>query len=290
MFWRGSNQFYGKVIMLFAAITRKRILDKFQGMAVREFQDDDFFITLVWDDFYSKITFDDKFYQIFETSALSEKVPGDNTYLSFCYNRFDKNIILEKRQISGRPFYYYTGQNGDFYCSTHLDMLKKSGVPMQVNESVLPEFFMYRYVSPPQSLLKDVKLVFSGSVLEFSRQATEYHEKILSRYNPISTGATLKDAKDIDIVHVTQALDKPMRSLEPSTPVHFPLSGGLDSSILLKLIHQKRELSHTYSAGYPFENPDNNIEKEYALSAAKAFGTQHHYFDFSNKRYLEGVV
>jgi len=46
----------------------------------------------------------------------------------------------------------------------------------------------------------------------------------------------------------------------------------------------------TYSAGYPFEDPRNNVEKEYALSAAEAFQVKHEYYEPTNSEYLRGFV
>jgi asparagine synthetase B (glutamine-hydrolysing) len=72
--------------------------------------------------------------------------------------------------------------------------------------------------------------------------------------------------------------------------VAVPLSGGVDSSILWALCNRELGIRDSYSTGYSFEDPQRNREKEYALSAAKAFGAQHHFFETTTKDYLRAVV
>ncbi|MCD4663926.1 MAG: asparagine synthase C-terminal domain-containing protein [Bacteroidales bacterium] len=68
------------------------------------------------------------------------------------------------------------------------------------------------------------------------------------------------------------------------------LSGGLDSSILCKICQDIFKTNDSYSTGYPFEDPDLNLEKSYALSAGEALGLNHEYYQATTKEYLKGFL
>jgi len=67
-------------------------------------------------------------------------------------------------------------------------------------------------------------------------------------------------------------------------------SGGIDSSILYKIFTNYIKKNDTFSTGYPFEDPNKNIEKQYASSAAIALSAKHCYYESTAREYLLGVV
>ncbi|MGQ9570398.1 MAG: asparagine synthase-related protein [Thermodesulfovibrionales bacterium] len=86
-------------------------------------------------------------------------------------------------------------------------------------------------------------------------------------------------------------LTEAIRALSPSKErLSIIQSGGLDSSILYQLCRRIYGIDETYSTGFPFEEPANNIEKEYALSASEALKSKHSYYEFSTKEYLIGFI
>ncbi|UCD18525.1 MAG: hypothetical protein JSV44_06350, partial [Candidatus Zixiibacteriota bacterium] len=52
---------------------------------------------------------------------------------------------------SSRP-YYYCLRGGTSWFSTSLKALKISGVPLEIDEARLPEFYTYRLIVPPRTL------------------------------------------------------------------------------------------------------------------------------------------
>jgi len=73
---------------------------------------------------------------------------------------------------------------------------------------------------------------------------------------------------------------------------HVLLSGGLDSSILFKMAHDGLGVEESHSTSYPFHSQleQEDIEREYALSAAEAMGARHEFFAPSLPDYVRGVV
>jgi len=59
---------------------------------------------------------------------------------------------------------------------------------------------------------------------------------------------------------------------------------------LFKICKNNYRINNTYSTGYPFGDSKNNIEKEYAFSAADSFNTKHNYYEPSHEDYLKGFI
>jgi len=99
-------------------------------------------------------------------------------------------------------------------------------------------------------------------------------------------------------VSTEQAADRTLEALVEQVRAlsHFkdqvavPLSGGLDSSILWALCHRELGVQESYSTSYPFEDPRRDIERDYAFSAAKAFGAEHRHFETTDEAFLGAIV
>jgi asparagine synthetase B (glutamine-hydrolysing) len=68
------------------------------------------------------------------------------------------------------------------------------------------------------------------------------------------------------------------------------LSGGLDSSVLFRLADRNLGIATSYSTGFPFQSTYENLEKDYAFSAAEAFGSRHTYHNVTNQDFQRAIV
>jgi asparagine synthetase B (glutamine-hydrolysing) len=68
------------------------------------------------------------------------------------------------------------------------------------------------------------------------------------------------------------------------------LSGGLDSSVLFRLAQRHLGIDASYSTGYPFQSEYENVEKDYALTAAQAFGSRHVYHEVTSEDLQHAIV
>jgi asparagine synthetase B (glutamine-hydrolysing) len=169
-------------------------------------------------------------------------------------------------------------------------MLRKAGVSIKENKDVLPEFFTYRIVMPPQTLYQDIKQLCSGDQFRIKLlngkcviQSVKSFD--LPKINPNITSIK-KASKEIQQL-LSQSIEGLSSRKEEIAPL---LSGGLDSSILCRICQEYLGIDTSYSTGYPFEEPTLNIEKSYALSAEKALGMDHHYYESTTSDYLRGFL
>lgn len=169
-------------------------------------------------------------------------------------------------------------------------MLRKAGVPIEENKEVLPEFFVYRFVMPPDTLYRNIRQVSSGDRLHIKMSNEKCTIQLVNQYNLSNQDKNINSIKSSS----KQIIDFLSKSIERLTThkknIAAILSGGIDSSILCKIYQDLFGLDQSYSTGYPFEDPESNTEKEYALSAGNALGMEHHYHESTNQEYLRGFL
>jgi asparagine synthetase B (glutamine-hydrolysing) len=278
--------------MFLVAITKQSIAHAFRAPEACEFRvDPQRILTILTDKFLSSLSIESTKITVAESPAISSSSTGIPVFSEISFDQ--KSMVLEifKSTMAGRPVYYYRSQRGDFYCSTHIVMLRKAGVPLEENTKVLPGFFVYRYVMPPNTLYKNIKQLLAGSRIKIqirnnSCDIIEIHEYIPP--NPICNKILRKEAI------TTQLLSLLVNTIQPlnlaKSRIAPLLSGGLDSSILCVLCKNELHINETYSTAYPFEDSNTNREMEYAVSAATALKTHHEFYETTTRDYLFGLL
>jgi asparagine synthetase B (glutamine-hydrolysing) len=201
-------------------------------------------------------------------------------------------LELSRAFAGGRPVYYHVNPAGEFFCSSHTSLLSKAGVALRENRKSLPEFFTYLTVMPPSTLIEGVAQVPGGATIQLGLVHGRWETTAVARANlsPTHRADGVRDVDDMS--HQLQCqLEAAISNLAPRQhQLAVPLSGGLDSSALWTMCHRIHGTRESYSAGFPFEPDGHNREKEYALSAAEAFGAQHRYFEPTAADYARAVV
>ena len=142
--------------MFFAAITKYPIIDSFQSTEVREFNINSMVLTIATDDLMSKVFFTKDAISIIESPLISLGDPGNIIFSEMVCSKNDPALSLSKPTISGRQIFYHINSAGEFFCSTHIKLLRTAGVKIEENTDVLPELFTYNFVMPPQTLYKNI--------------------------------------------------------------------------------------------------------------------------------------
>jgi len=276
--------------MFLVAITKSEIANNLQSFAFEQFRISSSVITIVTDNFLSSFFSEPHGFSIIESPFIRNQNFRDVIFSQITYN--NKNDVLEifRSTLSGRPIYYHINSKGEFFCSTHISMLRKAGVKIEENRMVLPEFFVYCYVMPPQTLYKNIMQLLVGSRLYIKLLNGKCIIKAIDKFDLPKQDKKIESVENIS-KQTSIYLSKSIQALSPCKDrLAVLLSGGLDSSILLRICQAKYGVDTTYSTDYPFKDPRKNIEKEYALSAADAFQVKHKYYEVTNKQYLRGFI
>ena len=198
-------------------------------------------------------------------------------------------LSISNPTILGRTLFFFTNEDGDFFCSSRIGLLRMAGVRLQENPDVIPEFMVYRCVTPPASLYKNIQILPPGGTIELDI----HHSCGIRVQSPRLPNYAISDKQPLTqetIKQVEGLLRSGIDNLSHHAPLYFLLSGGLDSSILFAIGKKQLGVKDSYSASYPFECLSTKREEEYAHSAASAFGAASHHYCSSNEEYLLAFI
>jgi asparagine synthetase B (glutamine-hydrolysing) len=249
-------------------------------------------LTIMTDDFLSALKIQLPEVRVIEGPFLGTPDFENRSFSEIQVNTTDGAIQLFKSTIAGTTIYYHINSAGEFFCSTHISMLRKAGVSIDENRDALPEFFVYRIVMAPRTLFKDINQIAAGSRVLLKRRARGYEVAKVADYEPPTPDKTRGAYSLRNTAASTRSIlgetVRPLSTIQDKVAV--PLSGGLDSSILLKICKENFDVDSTFSTGWPLQNGHPNTEREYATSAAEAFGTGHRYHEVTVEDYLHGFL
>ncbi len=194
--------------------------------------------------------------------------------------------IRAYRNFSGnRPLYFYSDDD-NFACASRPALLAKAGVKLKIGEGTLPELLVYRYVTPPATPFRGVKLLPTGWALT-SRVGWKDHA-LRNMWPPVIENKSMTRAQAID--GIVMRLEQSLRDLIGlSGEAALLLSGGLDSSILGAICKRIGLKVKSYSSGFHAINGDRG-EADYAKSSARALGLEHTVYDIDADTFLHSIV
>lgn len=167
-----------------------------------------------------------------------------------------------------KPF-YYRNKSGNFAFASELRSLLASGLSSQhISAKGVKSYLLQGAVSEPDTLIRDVKMLPSGSYLTWKNGSIKVKRYWKLKFETHS----YSPAKSIEITRT--ALEHCVRAhLVSDVPVAVFLSGGINSTALVALATQlSRKKINTYSI--TFEDPEWN-QGEISKRVAEHFGTNH---------------
>lgn len=276
--------------MFLVAITKDEISHNFQNTKFETIKNFPFFINIITDDFLSKFMPEENGFSVIESPLLQFPNFNNIIFSRVSFNKNDNFFIISRSIISGRPIYYYINFKNEFYCSTHISMLRKAGVKIKEDPNLLPEFFIYRHIMPPNTLYKNIKKIPIGGQLHIKLENDKCLVQSISKYDITIKNKQIKSIIDSSIDAYNYLLQS-IKNLEiAKNEIAVLLSGGIDSSIISNICKDIFKINKSYSAGYPFEETRFNTEKRYALTAAETFKMKHYYYEPTNREYLIGLI
>ena len=275
--------------MFLLAATRSPLPHTVGTLDTHAVEQDDWHITTATDGTWSHAWPDGALRHVREAVACNEG-GGQLAFIHASYDPARSAIEIDHHFISGKALYYHRSAIGEFFVSTHISLLRDAGVVLEEDSDRLPEFFIYRFITPPLTLFRGVRRLPRGSSLgvEITGAGCEVHESA-----PYIPRVDSPASADRDLA-ARESRDRVLAAVDQLRPVadrvSVLLSGGVDSSLLFRSAQRELGVSDSFASGFPFETPKENEERLYSQSAAHAFGARHHYFEPTTAEYLRGVV
>ena len=220
--------------------------------------------------------------------AYEEWGPGCVTRFRgmFAFAIWDSNrerLLLARDRYGKKPLFLCQADGLLLFASEIKAILAVAGVSRRVDRDALWDYFAYRYVPAPATLLEGIRKLMPGSYLVCEHGAvTETAYFAPDDGNPSSAGPPEGDPVSVFLQQLDEAVRVRMIS---DVPFGAFLSGGIDSSAVVAMM--SRHSVHpvkTFSVGF---SESGYSELAYARAIATQFHTDHHELTVSQEHLME---
>jgi asparagine synthase (glutamine-hydrolysing) len=202
------------------------------------------------------------------------------------FDRLKNTLVLARDRLGVKPLKYYWDRKTLAFASELRAMMHLVSAGLD-NRSV-NTFLTLKYIPSPDTILRDVKKVRPGQVIEFDlgRRTQDCRTYWKPAFYP-KTRLSYDEAKD----QLKNILSESvlMRTLS-DVPIGVYLSGGMDSSAMVAFLKEGGVDSiNTFTMKFNRTGYDESV---YAQSVADHFRTRHHEFEMPELTYenLVGII
>ena len=194
-----------------------------------------------------------------------------------------ERLLLARDRYGKKPLFLYEGHEVLLFASEIKAILAFSGVPRRVDREALWDYFAYRYVPAPATLLQGIRKLMPGSYA-----VCERGEVVETPYFVPDDGrpAPAKPAGEEPVSAFLAQLEEAVRvRMISDVPFGAFLSGGIDSSAVVAMMaRHSRHPVKTFSVGFA---ESEYSELTYARAIADQFHTDHHELAVSQQHLME---
>ena len=204
---------------------------------------------------------------------------------AFCIWNQKTNLLFVARDRMGIKPLYFSLTDQVFSFASNTQALVAIGANTGINSVALQQQLSLHGVVPaPNTILNGVNKINPATTLTINAKG-----KVVEKtyWQPKAQRSELSDAEHIERTHelLTQAVLKRMNAAD--VPIGVLLSGGLDSSLLVGLLHEAGHKDiRTFSIGFEDIDDEAGSEFEYSDQIVKKFNTKHEKYVVSNSQVL----
>ncbi len=199
-----------------------------------------------------------------------------------------ESTITLARNVSTIRQIYYRSTKSDFWAASNPGLLRQGGCRFEVNESVLPEFYTYRTLLAPNTLVTDVRKLAAGELIVGScfdpSSIKSYYPDFSFVVDP--SLSTVNEAGERMEAILSGHIAATLRHDENPATL---LSGGLDSSLLASITRRHTDRLQSYSSDFSFLNRQDQ-ESEYATTVADHLKIKHTICGTTSGEFLQAVI
>lgn len=188
-----------------------------------------------------------------------------NGMFSFAiWNKNESTFFAARDRFGVKPFYYTISQN-QFYFSSEIKALFAAGISKVKNNKVWANYYSFgTYGLPDETFFEDIHQLKAGHFLEikFSEILKSDTIKIHKWYDFPERISQIKLLSKDELKQQYQQLliDSIKLRFRADVPLGMNVSGGLDSSTLISLVHQNLPSQKTIEAFTFYSNNENYDE------------------------------
>lgn len=147
-------------------------------------------------------------------------------------------LFAARDRFGVKPFYYHQSSEGQLVFASEIKALWAADIPRTPNERVWARYFTYGdYGAPHETFWSGIQQLPGGHTLEWQQHSTQVSPwyDFVERVRQIEAPENAEVAAEQFLFLAGDSIRLRFRA---DVPVGFNLSGGLDSSLLLGLVHQ----------------------------------------------------
>jgi asparagine synthase (glutamine-hydrolysing) len=213
-----------------------------------------------------------------------------NGMFSFAiYERDTGKVFLARDRLGIKPLYYFVHDKALVFASSLPALLTHGSVNTDIDPVALNHYICFRAIVSDRTLFKEIKKLPPAHWMTISADGRIEQQC----YWQLNAAETQHSEQPISEQEWTQKLetslfDSVRRRLEADVPVGVLLSGGLDSSLLVGLMHELGQKQiHTFSIG--FDDVEDELGNEFIYSdvIAQHYQTQHEKIHVNHQQLLQ---
>lgn len=181
-----------------------------------------------------------------------------------------RRLIVARDPFGIKSVYYRLTSEGLFFGSELRAVLASSDEPLSVDPAALNLFLSYRFTPSPHTILKGVRKLAPGTLLDVDARGCRVRRWYCYRPKPFAPPKSDAEALSELSAIYRRALK---RHLIADVPVGLLLSGGIDSGLLLALMNENGDSWRTYTVGYGSSYADDELAD--AAETARRFNCVH---------------
>ena len=186
------------------------------------------------------------------------------------------------------PQLYYSVSDYGILCSDVLRCIFRIMPHCELDESILPQHFLFRSVHGSLTYFRGIKRLLAGQCLKWENGSVE--TRLVRHLNAIADEAQYirNDVRAMNLLYesLQEVVGDYTRQVEASGQgLATLLSGGVDSTLIQYVINDKSPQQPSRSVSYAIQVPAFNFEVEYARQASQLLHTKHTFVNYTPQDY-----
>jgi asparagine synthase (glutamine-hydrolysing) len=157
------------------------------------------------------------------------------------FDKYKNELFCSRDRFGVKPFYYYNSEDYFAFASEPKALLKLPFVVKKANAEMLFDFIVLNKLEHNKdTMLKDIKMLTPANNLVYNCNTHSYQINQYYNLQHVVSKTKINEKNETEISEkILHLLNKAVRlRLRSDVPLGTCLSGGIDSSAIVKLIHQ----------------------------------------------------
>jgi asparagine synthase (glutamine-hydrolysing) len=217
--------------------------------------------------------------------ACVEKLHGMFAFV--IWDMRTQQLFMARDRMGIKPLYYTVNSKRLRFASNIQALLAAGDVDTSINPVGLHhQLTLHAVIPAPHTILSGVKKMRPAHSMTFKADGSAREQRYW-HLKAVRPKEQRSEQEWIDAIHASLKAAVETHKTVADVPVGVLLSGGLDSSLLVGLLHEAGVTNlQTFTVGFEDQPEEKGSEFEYSDPVVERFGTQHHKFFIRNDKVM----